>query len=147
MFGRAPKPASILNNHKKGIFSRLEECTAALAEEEDADAGAESDLLKLGSFIREISGKKDSSVVQFIERALKRLKADKARAAAAVEEEEDQEEEEDDEEEDTDPGAIRRRRADAAEGRIQKRQKIDPIVTYNELMGDLHPVIRDLLHE
>ncbi|KAJ3145155.1 hypothetical protein HDU86_001133 [Geranomyces michiganensis] len=168
LFGRALKPASILPKKRmgtatelqprpkdpsfatemEGIFSLLEDkCAAALAEEEDGDAGA--DLLKLGSFIREVTGKKDSFMIQFIERVVKRLKADKARVAPSIltENEAEEEEEEEEEEENADPGTICCRRADTAEKRMQKRQKLDAIDTYNELLGNLHPVLGDLLHE
>ncbi|KAJ3168140.1 hypothetical protein HDU87_001221, partial [Geranomyces variabilis] len=78
-----------------------DKCASALAEDDNADA--EANLLKLKAFIKECCGSKDSAIVQFIERVVECLKADKVHTAVDLtgeDDEESHEEEEEEEEED-----------------------------------------------
>ncbi|KAJ3171792.1 hypothetical protein HDU87_008260 [Geranomyces variabilis] len=123
-----------------------DKCADAMAE--DDDAGAEADLLKLQAFFKEFCGSKDSPLVKFIDRVVERLKVDRLGAHAACDPVGDEDEESHEEEaEDVDLGIVRHRRADAAEGRQEKRRKMDAIAIYNGLMREQHPVISELLHE
>ncbi|KAJ3143898.1 hypothetical protein HDU89_001359, partial [Geranomyces variabilis] len=62
------------------VLSLLEEkCAAILAEEDDANAKGEANIGKLEAFLKEIYGNTASAFVQFIERAVRHFKANKAR--------------------------------------------------------------------
>ncbi|KAJ3179820.1 hypothetical protein HDU87_002388 [Geranomyces variabilis] len=71
-----PQEPSHAMEMERSLSLLQDKCAGALAE--DDNGGAEADLLKLQAFIKECCGSKDSPLVQFIERVVERLKADRA---------------------------------------------------------------------